>query len=109
MTVVSPRALPLATSNSARARQQLDQLDDALVLEQAGPSSWRVCDGRIARGQGRFLAFVDRKGEAFEVMQVADDFVWASFPTMRAALDHVVETYNAYLSERSAGQLDWLS
>ena len=108
MTVELPRTLPLTSPSAARSRQQFDQLDEALLLERAGPSSWRVCDGRIARGQGRFLAFVDRKAETFEVMQIADDFVWASFPTMRAALDHVVETYSAHLSERSAGQLEWL-
>ena len=108
MTVALPRPLPVTPPTAEGMRQPHDQLDEALLLEQAGPSSWRVCDGRIARGQGRFLAFVDRKGDTFEVMQIADDFVWASFPTMRAALDHVVETYSARLSERSAGEVDWL-
>lgn len=108
MTVALHRPRPLTPPSARGMRLQHDQLDDALSLEQAGPSSWRVCDGRIARGQGRFLAFIDRKGDTFEVMQIANDFVWASFPTMRAALDHVVETYSARLSEGSAGQLDWL-
>lgn len=97
MTVELPRTLPLSSS-AALVRRQHDQLDEALLLELAGPSSWRVCDGRIAHGQGRFLAFVERKAEAFEVMQIADDFVRASFPTMRSALDHVVETNSAYRS-----------
>lgn len=105
MTVARPRTLHSVSHLATGLRRQLDDLDEALLLEPAGPSSWRVCDGRIARGHGRFLAFVERTADTFEVMQIADDFVWTSFSTMRAALDHVVETNVVLVSERSAGKL----
>lgn len=106
MTVESSQTL--SPASDIAALRSLDELDEALYLEPAGPSSWRVCDGRIARGQGRFLAFVEQKVDTFEVMQIADDFLWTSFPTMRAALDHVVDSNGALATERSSGKLAWL-
>lgn len=51
---------------------------------------------------------MERKAELFGVMHIADDFVWASFPTMRAALDHIVEIHSAHLPARPTGKLEWL-
>jgi len=88
--------------------QARDQLGDALVLEQAEPSSWRVCDGRISSGDGRYLAFIERRNDVFELMQVADDFVWTGFPTMKAALAYVVETHDSLREARSSGIHSWV-
>lgn len=107
MTVASSRILPPSSDISAHLRA-FDELDEALYLEPAGPLAWRVCDSRIARGHRRFLAFVEQKVDTFEVMQIADDFLWTSFPTMRAALDHVVDSNGALATERSAGKIAWL-
>lgn len=64
-----------------------DRLDDALVLEFVPPGAWQVCDARVAaRGAGRFLAFVEERDGRFEVMQLADKFVWSTFATMPSAL-----------------------
>ena len=64
----------------------------ALCLERAGARSWRVCNSRVARGQGRFLAFIDEKDDEFEVMELADDFVWTTFHSMSDAFAHVART-----------------
>ena len=65
---------------------------DDLVIERAGAGSWRVCDRRVACGEGRFVAFIDEKDDAFEVMEISDDFLWTTFPTMVDALAHVADT-----------------
>jgi hypothetical protein len=83
-------------------RREHDLLDQALFLEQMAAESWRVCDNRITAGDGRFLAFVDENHGVFEVMQFADDLLWSAFPTMRAALTHVVETNSATVSNAKA-------
>ena len=74
------------------AGQQDTHSAGALCLERAGARSWRVCNSRVARGQGRFLAFIDEKNDEFEVMELADDFVWTTFPTMSDAFAHVART-----------------
>jgi hypothetical protein len=92
-----------------RELQRRIQLDEALVLEPVAPGSWRVCDARVPIGSGRFLGFVEVRDGAFEVMQVADDFVWSTLPTMRAALDHIVVTSPAVLLGRPNRERAWLS
>ena len=84
MTFFSPASL-LPASASRRDNQP----NDELCLERAGVGSWRVCNSRVARGEGRFVAFIDEKDDAFEVMELADDFVWTGFPTMSEAFAHV--------------------
>lgn len=44
----------------------------------------------------------------FEVMQVADDFIWSVFPSMREALTHIVATSHAVLAARRSGNLAWV-
>lgn len=92
-----------------REIQRRIQLDEALVLDPAASGSWRVCDGRIPAGNGRFLAFVEERDGQFEVMQISEDFVWSTFPSMRAALDHIVATSPTVLVGRPNGELAWLS
>ena len=87
MTFLTP------TTAVAATREQRDALPvSALRLERAGAKSWRVCNSRVARGQGRFLAFIDEKNDEYEVMELADDFVWTTFPTMSDAFAHVART-----------------
>ena len=80
---------------AAKAGRRDDHLIDALQLEPAGVGSWRVCDSRIARGEGRFLAFIDEKDDEFEVMEFTDEFVWTTFATMNDAFAHVARTTGA--------------
>ena len=105
MTSVPVLSAPDPAWSGLRELQRRIQLDEALLLEPAAPGSWRVCDGRIPRGDGRFLAFIDERDGAFEVMPLADDFVWSTFPTLRAALDHIVATSPAVLLGRPNGEL----
>ena len=79
----------------AKAGRRDDRLIDALQLESAGVGSWRVCDGRVACGEGRFLAFIDEKDDEFEVMEFTDEFVWTTFATMDDAFAHVAQTTGA--------------
>ena len=80
---------------AAKAGRRDDHLIDALQLEPAGVGSWRVCDSRVARGEGRFLAFIDEKDDEFEVMEFTDEFVWTTFATMNDAFAHVARTTGA--------------
>jgi hypothetical protein len=108
MTRVPVLSRPDPAWSGLRELQRRIQLDEALLLEPAGPGSWRVCDGRIPTGDGRFLGFIDERDGTFEVMQLAADFVWSTFPSMRAALDHIVATSPAVPSGRPNGELAWL-
>jgi hypothetical protein len=86
-----------------------DLLADALVLEVVLAGSWRVCDARVAANTpGHVLAFVDERKGVFQVMQLADIFVWSTFSTMHLALAHVVDTHAAVVAARSTGELAWL-
>ena len=78
-----------------KAGRRDDHLSDALHLEPAGVGSWRVCDSRVAHGEGRFLAFIDEKDDEFEVMEFTDEFVWTTFATMNDAFAHVARTTGA--------------
>jgi hypothetical protein len=89
-------------------RWRFSELDEALELEPVSPVSWRVCDGRVTAGPGRLLGFVQERQGTFEVMQVADRFIWTMFPTMQDALTHVAATRDAVLVARRAGDLAWL-
>ena len=109
MTSVPVLFSPDTELSALRELQRRMQLDEALVLEAAAPGSWRVCDGRVAAGNGRFLGFVEERDGAFEVMQVANDFIWSTVPSMRDALDHIVATSPSMLLGRANGELAWLS
>ncbi len=92
MKSVSALSASEPASSGLHELQRRIQLDEALALEPAGPGSWRVCDSRIPSGHDRFLGFVEERNDTFEVMQKFDEFIWSTFPTMRAALDHIVAT-----------------
>jgi len=100
MTSVPVRFSPDTAWSGLRELQRRIQLDEALLLEPVAPGSWRVCDARVAAGDGRFLGFVDERDGAFEVIQLAEDFVSSTFPSMRAALDHIVATSPAVVLGR---------
>ena len=81
--LVPPASIPVIAGQRDKYRS------GELCLERAGVGSWRVCNCRVARGEGRFLAFIDEKDDEFEVMEITDDFVWTTFPTMSDAFAHV--------------------
>ena len=81
--LVPPASIPVIAGQRDKYRS------GELSLERAGVGSWRVCNCRVARGEGRFLAFIDEKNDEFEVMEITDDFVWTTFPTMSDAFAHV--------------------
>jgi hypothetical protein len=84
--------------------------DEALVLEPVSPYSWRVCDSRVPEGTaGRMVAFVDERAGQFEVMQIADKFVWETFETMDAALQHISASQAEIDQVRAEGDLSWVS
>jgi hypothetical protein len=83
---------------------------EALILEPVSPHSWRVCDSRIPEGTaGRMVAFVDERAGQFEVMQIADKFVWETFETMDSALEHVSASQAEIDQVRADGDLSWVS
>jgi hypothetical protein len=102
----SNTAFHLPWPDDAETQRRL-RLIEALVLERAAERAWRVCDSRIATGPDRFLAFVEEKTCGFEVMQVADRFVWSVFATMPAALDYIVISSPGVSAARSIGELAW--
>ena len=77
---------------AAKIGRRDGQLAGALCPDRVGVGSWRVCDSRVARGEGRFLAFIDEKDDEFEVMEFTDEFVWTTFPSMDDAFAHVART-----------------
>jgi hypothetical protein len=84
--------------------------DEALILEPVSPHSWRVCDRRIPEGTaGRMVAFVDERAGQFEVMQIADKFVWETFETMDSALEHISTSQAEIDQVRAEGDLSWVS
>lgn len=108
MTTAQLTAHAQLTRTDDPLQRERGALDEALLLESAGSSCWRVCDSRIPCGEGRFLAFVEHKDDVFEVMQIADDFLWSAFPTMHAALTHIADTNSDIAPLRSSGELSWL-
>jgi hypothetical protein len=102
----APPSSPVQTLAELRRRARLDE---ALRLQYVAPGCWRVYDGPALSGHDPILAFIQQRDETFEVMQVAGDFVWTIFPTMRDALTHIVATSEAVLRARSAGELSWLT
>ena len=92
----SGRVSPPANDRERRAR-----LDEALLLEHVSGAAWRVCDSRYPAGSdGRFLGFVEERNGLFEVMQIAETFIWTSFESMRAAVDHIVATNEEIVDRR---------
>ncbi|MFM9921325.1 hypothetical protein [Lacisediminihabitans sp. H27-G8] len=84
--------------------------DEALILELVSPHSWRVCDSRVPEGTpGRMVAFVDERAGQYEVMQIADNFVWTTFETMDSAIQHVSASQAKIDHVRADGNLSWVS
>jgi hypothetical protein len=83
--------------------------DEALILEPVSPHSWRVCDSRIPEGTaGRMVAFVDERAGQYEVMQIADKFMWETFETMDFALQHISASQAELDQVRAEGDLSWV-
>lgn len=76
----------------AKAGRRENPIADEPRLERTGVGSWRVCNSRVARGKGRFLAFIDEMNNGFEAIEVTDDFVRVQLPTMPNAFAPVVRT-----------------
>jgi hypothetical protein len=73
------------------------------------PGAWQVCDSRLAVGtEGHLLGFVQERHGDFEVTQLADEFRWCAFPSMRAAIAYIVATNDEVMDARSRGTLGWI-
>ncbi|MET4782885.1 hypothetical protein [Glaciihabitans sp. UYNi722] len=84
--------------------------DEALILEPVSPHSWRVCDSRIPEGTARrMVAFVDERAGQYDVMQIADKFVWTTFETMDSAIQHISASQAEIDHVRADGNLSWVS
>jgi hypothetical protein len=55
------------------------------------------------------VAFVDERAGQYEVMQIADKFVWTTFDTMGSALQHVSDSQASIDHVRADGNLSWVS
>ena len=65
------------------------------------PHGWRLSDGRRPLGDPfRLLAFIERRGDAFEVMQLGAGFEWHEFESFEAAIASVIETGPRLTRER---------
>lgn len=109
MTATHHRELSGAAVLAGAFSDDQSDLRDALALEDAGVRSWRVCDCRVSRGPGRFLAFIEEKDDQFEVMQFGEGFVWTSFITIDEALAHIVRTAEAFVAARLSAESAWTS
>ena len=70
---------------------------------------WRVSDARLPFGDPfRLLAFIERRGDVFEVMQLGAGFEWHEFGSMDSALAFVLVTGPRAAQERLHGELGWL-
>ncbi len=71
---------------------------------------WRVVDDRLpARDPFRLLAFIERRGDLFEVMQLGAGFEWHEFESLDAAVAFVCETGSRLAQERMRGDLAWIA
>lgn len=81
-----------------------------LQLTPVSPLAWRVTDGRLpADDPFRLLAFVELRGDEFEVMQLGGRFEWHRFGTLSAALAFVCASGPKAARERLAGDLAWIA
>ncbi|MEJ1231272.1 MAG: hypothetical protein WDM88_12525 [Galbitalea sp.] len=92
-----------------QCHERRDRLTNAIALALVSPGAWQVRDTRRLPGQeGHLLGFVQQRHGSFEVMQLADDFRWATFPSMESAVAHVVNTNDEVVEARRWGELDWV-
>ena len=81
-----------------------------LELTPVTAHGWRVTDGRLPlRDPHRLLAFVERRGDVFEVMQLGAGFEWHEFESLEAAIMFVCATGPRYARARSQGELAWIA
>ena len=66
---------------------------DTMLLEVGGQHLWRVCNRHINSGPRRLMALIEERNQQFDVMCVDDDHQWNVFPSMLAALTHVLRTH----------------
>lgn len=80
-----------------------------LRLTAVSPLAWRVVDGRLAADDPlRLLAFIELRGDEFEVMQLGRRFEWHRFDTLSAAVAFVCATGPQVARERLTGDLGWI-
>ena len=84
---VSPTSLLPATTGRGD-----DHRAGALFCEHPNAGSWRVCDSRLARADGRFWAFTETKPHELEVMELSDEFLRTGFPTKSHAFARLPRT-----------------
>lgn len=78
-------------------------------LDQVTSHGWRVFDARLPRGDPfRVLAFVERQGHSYDVMQLGNGFECHAFTTFGDALAHVIATSTVMAQQRLRGATDWL-
>lgn len=78
-------------------------------LTEVTSHGWRVSDVRLPQGDPmRLLAFVERRDDAYEVLQVGDGLERHGFESMSLALAFVIETGPRLARIRLNGELSWM-
>lgn len=82
---------------------------EQLELEQVSSTAWRVCDPRFPRGHPqRLLGCIDKRADAFELMQFIDGFRWHTLASLRQVLEHVALTAANTAAHPADGEPAWL-
>jgi hypothetical protein len=107
MTFVSVR--PILSADTSGTNNACLSLEEALILNRVTEWAWQVCDSRCApHSPGYLLGFIEHVGDGVELMQVGNKFIWTQFPSVRAALAHVVATAGSTEMDKAAGSLAWV-
>lgn len=70
------------------------------------PHGWRVSDTRLPlRDPLRLLAYIERRDEVYEVMQLGRGFEWHEFSSLDDAFDFVLRTSARFAQARL--QIEW--
>lgn len=60
-----------------------------IVVQPIAGSGWRICDGRISEDDAQcLLGYVEKKGDRFELMQLAPGFAWFSYGSLTETVTH---------------------
>ena len=98
----------IALSSRAASTRSAPTLQDVEITAVTG-HGWRVSDDRLPQGDPlRLLAYVEQRGDRFEVMQLGSGFEWHEFDSMDAAVEFVLRTGPQVAQERLTGELGWL-
>ena len=107
------RSIPLAPSVTPSASEshgpERSLPFGGFVMEPVAPNCWRACDEYALCGAAnRLLAYVQRKGDEFEVTQIGSTFRWSKFATLKDALASIRASAPLDISDRSAGEFAWI-